>query len=96
MSNAPTCVCYSSQPPGTYYCRDILCDDISHLSEAQSYTNVLEWVYLSRPPLVHLFRPFSWVFPSSTVLFVWVALSAGFVPALSASRINPMCALRYE
>jgi ABC-type antimicrobial peptide transport system permease subunit len=33
---------------------------------------------------------------SSTVLLIVVALSAGFIPALSASRIDPMRALRYE
>jgi predicted permease len=36
------------------------------------------------------------VLVSSTALLVLVALVAGFVPALSASRIDPMRALRYE
>ena len=36
------------------------------------------------------------VLVSSTVLLVTIALAAGFVPALYASRIDPMRALRYE
>ncbi len=36
------------------------------------------------------------VLVSSAVLLVTIALSAGLIPALSASRIDPMRALRYE
>ena len=36
------------------------------------------------------------VLVSSAALLVAIALTAGFVPALYASRIDPMRALRYE
>jgi ABC-type antimicrobial peptide transport system permease subunit len=36
------------------------------------------------------------VLVSSTVLLVIISLSAGLIPALNASRIDPMRALRYE
>jgi predicted permease len=36
------------------------------------------------------------VLASSTILLVFIALTAGLVPALNASRIDPMRALRYE
>jgi ABC-type antimicrobial peptide transport system permease subunit len=36
------------------------------------------------------------VLVSSVLLLVAISLSAGFIPALYASRIDPMRALRYE
>jgi ABC-type antimicrobial peptide transport system permease subunit len=36
------------------------------------------------------------VFVVSAFLLTLVALGAGYIPALRASRVNPMQALRYE
>jgi ABC-type antimicrobial peptide transport system permease subunit len=37
-----------------------------------------------------------WVFTGSVLLLILIALAAGLVPAMRASRIDPMKALRYE